>query len=60
MLSELFIYLFFKEFVMFAALLQVARVIALPTPAGTLAAVLVPVLVNALNRTEFDIRFALR
>ncbi len=45
---------------MFAALLQVARVIALPTPAGTLAAVLVPVLVNALNRTEFDIRFALR
>ena len=45
---------------MFAAFLQAARVIALPTPAGTLAAVLVPVLVNAINRTEFDIRFALR
>lgn len=49
-----------KEFAMFSTLLQLSRVVALPTPAGTLAAVLVPLLLNVVNRTEFDIRFSIR
>ena len=49
-----------KEFAMFSTLLQLSRVVALPTSAGTLAAVLVPLLLNVVNRTEFDIRFSIR